>query len=90
MTLSAALISPAGALAAEPWTLVVCAPGYPGSTEQAQSTMDDLARTIGESAGWGTDRLRAVYHETLEPGLDRLEQVGFVFQALGLAGPCTV
>ena len=53
-------------------TLVVCAPGYPGSTEEAQSAMDQLARAIASSAGWPTGELKAVYFETEQGGLDRL------------------
>lgn len=67
----AALIAGASA-AADPLTLVACAPGYPGSTEQAQPTMDALAARLAEAAGWPAGRLAAEYHESLEPGLARL------------------
>ncbi|MCP3979428.1 MAG: phosphate/phosphite/phosphonate ABC transporter substrate-binding protein [bacterium] len=55
-------------------TLVACAPGYPGNTEQAQPTMDEFARGVARASGWSEGRLSAVYHEKLEPGLSRLER----------------
>jgi len=60
------------AVAESPLTLVVCAPGYPGNTEQAQPVMDDLATQLSAAAGWDVDGLDAVYHERLQPGIDRL------------------
>ncbi len=54
-------------------TLVVCAPGYPGSTDEAQSAMDALAAAIASAAGWKTGELKAVYYETEADGLQRLE-----------------
>jgi hypothetical protein len=53
-------------------TLVVCAPGYPGSTAEAQSAMDRFAAAIAAGAGWRAGELRAVYFETEQPGVDRL------------------
>ena len=45
---AAVAATPAGGAAAAdalaPLTLVLCAPGYPGNTEDAQPTMDRLAR----------------------------------------------
>ena len=55
-----------------PLTLVVCAPGYPGSTVEAQSAMDGFAAAIAAAAGWKPGELRAAYFETEKPGLDRL------------------
>ena len=52
-------------------TLVVCAPGYPGSTAEAQSAMDALAAAIAAAAGWKPGELRAEYFETETTGLDR-------------------
>jgi hypothetical protein len=60
------------AVAGSPLTLVVCAPGYPGNTEQAQPVMHDLGAQLSAAAGWGAGELDAVYHERLEPGIDRL------------------
>jgi len=53
-------------------TLVVCAPGYPGSTAEAQSAMDGFAATVAIGAGWKPGELRAVYFEAEKPGVDRL------------------
>lgn len=55
-------------------TLVVCAPGYPGSTAEAQPAMDALAAAVAAAAGWQPGELRAVYHEAEEAGLVRLAQ----------------
>jgi hypothetical protein len=54
--------------------VVVCAPGYPGSTLDAQSTMDGFAQAATAAAGWPDGRLGAVYHEALDQGLERLAQ----------------
>jgi hypothetical protein len=53
-------------------TLVVCAPGYPGSTEEAQPAMDTLAAAVASAAGWKAGELKAVYFEAEKAGLDRL------------------
>jgi len=55
-----------------PVTLVVCAPGYPGSTAEAQPAMDALAAAVGAGAGWKRAQLKAIYFETEQTGLDRL------------------
>lgn len=53
-------------------TIVVCAPGYPGTTAEAQPTMDGFASAAAGAAGWKPGGLAAVYHETLKGGVDRL------------------
>ena len=53
-------------------TIVVCAPGYPGSTAEAQSAMDGFAAAVAAGAGLARGDLRAVYYETEKPGVDRL------------------
>jgi len=50
-------------------TLVVCAPGYPGSSAEAQPAMDALARALGGAAHLP---FQAVYEETVEGGLEKL------------------
>ncbi len=50
-------------------TLVVCAPGYPGSRAEAQPTMDALAQALSRESGL---EVRAVYEETESAGLARL------------------
>jgi len=63
----------AGGVAAKgPVTLVVCAPGYPGSTAEAQPAMDALAAAVAAAAGWKPGDLSAVYFESERGGLDRL------------------
>jgi hypothetical protein len=53
-------------------TMIVCAPGYPGSTAEAQSAMDGFAVAVADAAGWGSDDLAAEYFETEEGGVARL------------------
>lgn len=60
------------AAAAGPTTLVVCAPGYPGSTAEAQPAMDALAAAAARGANLKAGDLTAVYFETEKAGLDRL------------------
>lgn len=64
--------SPVTAAAGRPVTLVICAPGYPGSTAEAQPAMDTLAATVAAASGWAAGELAAVYFETEQGGLDRL------------------
>ncbi|HEY5675858.1 MAG TPA: hypothetical protein VIR81_03690, partial [Myxococcales bacterium] len=52
-------------------TLVVCAPGYPGSRQEAQPTMDALAQALSRESGI---EVRAVYEETEAAGLERLSR----------------
>ena len=55
-------------------TLVVCAPGSPGSTAEAQPSMDALSAALARSAHVPPDSLGAVYEETEQGGLRRLAQ----------------
>jgi len=55
-------------------TLVVCAPGYPGTSVEAQPSMDALARSLATAGRLPTDSLAAVYEETAGGGLRRLAQ----------------
>jgi hypothetical protein len=65
-------LAPATALAGR--TLVICAPGYPASTQQAQETMDAFAATLAASAGWKESDLSAVFIAEEQTGLDRLSR----------------
>jgi hypothetical protein len=68
-----ALAAPAGrADVPAPATLVVCAPGYPGSTAEAQPAMDGLAAALAGAAGLPVGAIAAVYHETEQGGVARL------------------
>lgn len=66
-----AVAAPAGQ-ARGPHHLVACAPGYPGSTLQAQSTMDQFATMVSAVAGWPAGSITAEYRETEEGGVERL------------------
>lgn len=59
-------------------TMVVCAPGYPGSTAEAQPAMDGFAIAVATSGGWGSNEFGAEYFETEELGMTRFagEDVG--------------
>jgi hypothetical protein len=63
----------AGALAAGPAsTLVFCAPGSPGTTEEAQGAMDAFAAAAAARAGLPSGALAATYAASEEAGLARL------------------
>jgi hypothetical protein len=68
--------SPAAAAAEPPAsgavTLVICAPGYPGSTAEAGSVMERFAQAVAAAAGLARGTLSAEYHETEKGGLQRL------------------
>jgi len=53
-------------------TVVVCAPGYPGSTAEAQPAMDGLAAAMIAAAGWEKGAVEAVYFETEGDGVAAL------------------
>jgi hypothetical protein len=64
----------APALAAAPGRhlLVVCSPGSPGTTAEAQPTMDAFASALAARAGLHGTALGAVYDESEESGVARL------------------
>jgi hypothetical protein len=57
-------------------TLVACAPGFPGSTAEAQPTMDAFAARIAAAAGLPDGAVAAVYHESEAAGRERLAAGG--------------
>jgi hypothetical protein len=63
----------AAATASTPVTLVICAPGYPGTTKEAQPSMDILAGALSKASGWPAARLTAEYYETEDAGVARLK-----------------
>ncbi|MBP1612226.1 MAG: hypothetical protein H6Q01_889 [Acidobacteria bacterium] len=65
--------SAAPGLAGTP-TMVAWAPGFPGSTKEAQPTMDALAGAVAAAAKLPPDGFAAVYQETEKGGLARLSQ----------------
>jgi hypothetical protein len=59
-------------LAAAAWTLVFCAPGYPGGAGDAQPYVDQFAKAAAAAAGWPPGTLAAVYDPTEQGGLAKL------------------
>lgn len=55
-------------------TLVACAPGFPGTTEEAQPAMDALAATLARTAGRPDGSLGATYLSGEAEGVKRLGQ----------------
>jgi len=78
------LMAAALATADEPVAFVACAPGYPGSTDEAQSVMDGFAAALAEAASWSRGSVHAEYHEDETRGIERLERadVGFALVPL--------
>ncbi len=77
--LAAALVAAAKlASAAEPARveLVACAPGYPGTAEEAQPNMDALAAAVTRAARWREGAFTAAYEPTERKGLARLAERG--------------
>lgn len=80
VVLLGAALAPWVAAGSDSTRLLVCAPGYPSDTEGAQPTMDDLSAAVAAAAGASGAPPSAVYHSTLEGGLEVLED-----DATGLA-----
>jgi hypothetical protein len=59
-------------LAAATSLLVFCAPGYPGTSGDAQPLVDEFASTLNAAAGWPTGTLGAVYDASEKSDLERL------------------
>lgn len=57
--------------------LVVWAPGYPGSAEQAATTMQELAAALDEASG-GIEHVSALYEPSVERGLELLADEGTI------------
>jgi hypothetical protein len=60
------------ALLALTTTLVFCAPGYPGATEDAQPLLDAFASVTASAAAWPAGSLAALYDPSEEGGLQKL------------------
>ncbi len=52
--------------------LVFCAPGYPGSADDAQPLLDQFASALVTASGWPAGSLAAVYDPTEEGGVAKL------------------
>src|SRR2546429_6445643 len=55
-------------------TLVVCAPGFPGSSAEARPAMEAFARSLVGAGHLPAGSLSAVYEESEAGGLRRLSQ----------------
>ena len=64
--------SAAAATTDAPVSLVACAPGYPGTTAEAQPSMDAFATALAKVAGWPPGQVLAAYAPTEKEGLDRI------------------
>ena len=71
--LASALAAPA---APPPLALVICAPGYPGTTKEAQPNMDMLAGALAKTSGLPPARVTAEYYEAEAAGTSRLKAPG--------------
>jgi len=72
--MTALALAAAITLGADPMVLVAVAPGYPGSTAEAQPAMDALAAALAEGARLPSGSIAASYYEAGEPGLERLSK----------------
>ena len=52
-------------------TMVVCAPGYPGSTAEAQPAMEGFAIAVTNAVGWDRGEFGVEYFETEDGGVER-------------------
>ena len=59
-------------LAAAASLLVFCAPGYPGTSGDAQPLVDEFATTLSKAAGWPAGSLTSVYDANEKSDLTRL------------------
>lgn len=59
-------------IAAAASLLVFCAPGYPGTSGDAQPLVGEFATTLGAAAGWPAGALTAVYDASESSDLTRL------------------
>ena len=84
LALLAGAAIPAIDAAAPSHVLVVCSPGSPGTTAQAQPTMDLFARAVEAAAKRPAESLAAVYYESAETGIPRLEQADAVLAMVPL------
>lgn len=70
LTVVSAHAAPTAAPTGQSAKLVVCSPGSPGTTDEAQPRMDALAKAISAKAG---TQVTAVYDPTDEGGVSRLK-----------------
>lgn len=83
--LAGLLLVSSTALAADPMAMVICAPGFPGSTTEAQGAIDALANAMASAAKWAPAELKGSYYETEAAGIARLSQPDAAIALLPLA-----
>ncbi len=67
-------VAPAHAAGPARVELVTCAPGYPGTTAEAQPNMDAFAGAVARAAGWAPGAVAAVYEPTETDGVARIRR----------------
>ncbi len=72
------------ALAANPAVFVAVAPGYPGTTAEAQASMDAFAAALSARAGLPPGSIAAAYFEKDRPGAERLKEPDAVMGMVAL------
>lgn len=68
----AIVLAASAAKAADPVAIRFCAPGYPGTTDQAAPTMQAFARALERAGGLADGAVEATYHETEDGAVDAL------------------
>ncbi len=71
-------------LAAEPVAFVAVAPGYPGTTAEAQASMDAFAKALAAQAGLPAGSITAAYFEKEQAGAERLQKPDAAFGMVSL------
>jgi len=72
------------AVTAEPVAFVVCAPGYPGTTGEAQPAMDAFAAALAAQAGFKPGSILGAYYESEKAGAERLARPDVAIAMLSL------
>ncbi len=72
------------ALAVDPAVFVAVAPGYPGTTAEAQASMDAFAAALAARAGLPAGSIAAAYFEKDRPGAERLQKPDAVMGMVSL------
>ena len=78
------LLGPVPLARADSLTIVACAPGYPGSTIEAQPTLDAFAAAVASVSGLGRGEILAAYFENEAAGLERLARPDAAFALVPL------
>jgi len=74
LALAAVLLAAPARAAATPIPFVACAPGYPGTTAEAQPSMDAFAAALAKAAGLAPGQVVATYAPSEKEGLARLAE----------------